>query len=354
MVSLFGKKSSGWIGIDIGSSSVKLVSMSSSGNRPQIDAYAIVPLAPTAVIDGNIEEVNVISAAIGRGLKICGGKYKSAIVAVPSSAVITKKIQISNLFTGIELEDQVKIEADQFIPYPLEEVALDFEVLGPVKKDPNLNEILLVACRRDASETREDAVNTSGVKCDVVDVDTYAMERVLTLIDQVPEGQMIAVIDIGASTLCLNIFQNGQVVYNREQAFGGNDLSQAIHQQHGMTMEEVDLAFRENSLSQEIKDQMVEPFTNTVIQQVSRALQFFYSSGMHGQLAKVFVCGGVSGLPNLTPRLSEDLELQTEILNPFEHCSVNRKLNPERLKRDSAVLVKACGLALRSFINRTI
>ena len=353
MVSLFGNKSSGWIGIDIGSSSVKLVSMSSSGNQPQIDAYAIVPLSPTAVIDGNIEEVSVVSSAIQRGLKICGGKYTSAVVAVPSSAVITKKIQVSNLFVGLELEDQVKIEADQFIPYPLEEVALDFEVLGPVKKDPNLNEILLVACRKDASETREDAVNTSGVKCEVVDVDTYAMERVLTLLDQAPDGQMLAVVDVGASTLCLNIFQHGKIVYNREQAFGGNDLSQAIHQQHGMTMEEVDLAFRENSLSEEIKEQMVEPFTGTVIQQVSRALQFFYSSGLHGQLAKVYICGGVSSLPSLATKLTEELELPTEVLNPFDHCSVNRKINPERLMRDSAVLVKACGLALRPIINRT-
>ena len=353
MVSLFGKKSSGWIGIDIGSSSVKLVSMSSSGNQRQIDSYAIVPLSPTAVIDGNIEEVHEVSGAIQRGLKICGGKFQGAVVAVPSSAVITKRIQVSNLFVGIDLEEQVKIEADQFIPYPLEEVALDFEVLGAAPKDPNLNDILLVACRKDAAETREDAVNSAGVKCEVVDVDTYAMERCLTLVDQVPEGQMVAIIDIGASTLCLNVFQTGKVVYNREQAFGGNDLSQAIHQQQGMSMEEVDLAFRENSLSQEIMEHMVEPFTGTVIQQVSRALQFFYSSGIHGQLAKIYICGGVSGLPDLFTRLTDELEISAEILNPFDHCTVNRKLNAERLNRDSAVLVKACGLALRSFINRT-
>jgi len=349
VVSLFGNKSSGWIGIDIGSSSVKLVSMSSSGSQRQIDAYAIVPLSPTAVIDGNIEEVNVVAAAIERGLKICGGKYNAAVVAVPSSAVITKKIQISNLFVGIDLEDQVKIEADQFIPYPLEEVALDFELIGPVKKDPNLNDILLVACRKEAAESREEAVSSAGVKCEVVDVDTYAMERVVGMLDQESDDRLFAVVDIGASTLCLNVFQNGKVVYNREQAFGGNDLSQAIHQQHGMSMEEVDLAFRENTLHDDIVSQMVVPFTNTVVQQVSRALQFFYSSGVHGQLSHVYLCGGVSGLPNLGSRLSEELELETEVMAPFNHCAVNRKLNSERLKRDGAVLVKACGLALRSF-----
>lgn len=349
MVSLFGKKTSGWIGIDIGSSSVKLVSMSSHGSQRQIDAYAIVPLPATAVIDGNIEQVKEVTAAVQRGLKICGGKYNAAVVAVPSSAVITKRIHISNLFIGIELEDQVKIEADQFIPYPLEEVALDFEVLGPVAKDPNLNEILLVACRKESADTREDAVNAAGVKCEIVDVDTYAMERLLSLVDQAPDDQLVAIVDIGASTLCLNVFMKGKIAYNREQAFGGNDLSQAIHQQHGLSMEEVDLAFRENNLDPGIVEQMVVPFTDTVVQQVSRALQFFYSSGVHGQLGRVYVCGGVSGLPGLASRLTEELEIETQVLTPFNHTAVNRKLNPERLERDGAVLAKACGLALRSF-----
>lgn len=353
MVSLFGNKSSGWIGIDIGSSSVKLVSMCISGNRPQIDAYAIVSLPDNAVVDGSIEEVSSVASSIERGLKICGGKFKSAVVAVPSSAVITKKIQVSNLFQGIELEDQIKIEADQFIPYPLDEVALDFEVLGPANKDPNMNEILLVACRKDASESREDAVNASGIKCEVVDVDTYAMERVVPLLDQAPTGYMIAVVDVGASTLCLNVFENGAVVYNREQAFAGNELSQSITQQYGMLLEDVVATLHENKVSQEIQKSMIEPFTNSVVQQVSRALQFFYSSGLHGQLSKVYICGGVSALPNLTSRLKDDLDLDAELLNPFEHCSINRNINTDRLKLDSALLVKACGLALRSIVDRT-
>ena len=349
MVSLFGKKSSGWIGIDIGSSSIKLVSMSTNGGRHQVDAYAIVPVPATAVIDGNIEEVKEVTAAIQRGLKICGGKYNSAVVAVPSSAVITKRIQLSNLFVGIELEDQIKIEADQFIPYPLEEVALDFEVLGPAPKDPNLNEILLVACRKENAESREDAVNASGVKCEVIDVDTYAMERLLTLVDYPDQDHMVALVDVGASTLCLNVFAKGKLDYNRKQAFGGNDLSQAIHQQHGMSMEEVDFAFRENTLDPAISEHMVVPFVETVVQQVARALQFFYSSGVHGQLGRVYICGGVSALPGLAARLTEELDITTEVLIPFSHTAVSRKLNPERLRRDGAILAKACGLALRSF-----
>lgn len=349
MVSLFRKKTSDWIGVDIGTSSVKLVSVSRSGSQLQIDAYAIVPLSPTAVIDGNIEELGVVTAAIQRGIKLCGGKYTAAVVAVPSSAVITKRIQVSNLFIDNELEDQVKVEADQFIPYPLEEVALDFEVLGPVAKDPNLNELLLVACRKDSAETREDAVNSAGVKCEVVDVDTYAMERVLSLIDHVSNDLMVAVIDIGASTICLNVFLKGKVVYNREQAFNGDDLSQMIHQKHGMSIEDLNHAIQQNKLDNNILEKLIIPFTDTVVQQASRALQFFYSSGVQGHIGRVYLCGGVSALPNLSAQLMDEIDVETCVMSPFEHCAVNRKLNIDRLKSDGAILAKACGLALRSF-----
>ena len=349
MFSLFGKKSSGLLGIDIGSSSVKMVALSTNGSQKQIDAYAIVPLSASAIVDGNIEDLAEVSGAIRRGLKLCGGKYTGAVVSVPSSAVITKRIDISNLFIGFDLEDQVKIEADQFIPYPLEEVALDFEVLGPSKKDPNLNEILLVACRKDSAESREEAVSSAGIKCEVVDVDTYAIERYITLLDKTVTNEMFALIDIGASTLSLNVCQGGKVVYNREQAFGGKDLIHALQQQKGISIEQVEKAFRNNSLSNEELDDVVEPFINTVVQQVSRALQFFYSSGIQGQLTKVYVCGGLSGLPNFIETLADELDLPAERLNPINQCNVGRKLNSDNLKHDSAMLVKACGLAMRSF-----
>lgn len=353
MLNLFSSRSSGMTGIDIGSASVKIVTMSSTGNSYSLNSYAIVPISATAVVDGSIEDVGVVASAIERGLKICGGKHKLATVAVPSSSVITKRIKLSNLFIGIDLEEQVKVEADQFIPYPLEEVALDFEVLGPNAKDPNFNDILLVACRKDASETREDAVNSAGIKCEIIDVDTYAMERSLALVEDRLEEVMVATIDIGASTLCLNVFHEGKAIYNREQAFNGNELSMAISQQLGKSIEEVEVALQDDMLNQNIIDDFLEPFIGTVTQQISRSLQFFYSSGIHGRLTKLYICGGLSGLPDLCVRLADELDLSVEILNPFSKCRINPKLNAKRLNRDSALLVKACGLALRSNINRT-
>lgn len=349
MVSLFGTKTAGWVGVDIGSSSVKLVSLSQQGQGYQIDSYAIVSLPPTAVVDGSVEIQTVVSEAIERGLTICGNKLKHAVVAVPSSAVITKHLEISNAFTELELEEQVEIEADQFIPYALDEVALDFEVLGPVANDPSMNEILLVACRRDDVSTREDTVNGAQLSCDIVDVDTFAIERLLPLLDEFDPDSLVGLVDIGAATLTLNVFRGGKIVYNREQAFGGNELTNAIHQQYGLEIPEIEQKLRVGELDKEIMEMLVMPFRQSVIQQVSRALQFFYSSGVQSQLAELYLAGGISGIEGLPSMMQDEIGVPTQVANPFLNMRVGSRLNQNRLMKDAPMLVKACGLAMRSF-----
>lgn len=349
MVGLFGKRNAGWVGVDIGSSSVKLVSLSQHGHDYQVDAYAIVALPVTAVVDGTVENEDEVSDAIRRALTICGIKLKHAVVAVPSSAVITKHLEISNAFTELELEEQVKIEADQFIPYALDEVALDFEVIGPVPKHPNLNDILLVACRREDVDTREQAVNSADLTCEVVDVDTFAMERVVPLLEGVSEEGIVGLVDIGAATLTLNVFQGGKIIYNREQAFGGNELSNAIHQQYGLEVAEVETRLRNGTLDPEIVEMLVMPFRQSVVQQVSRALQFFYSSGVQSQLTQLYLAGGTAGIEGLASLMQDDIGVPTQVANPFDTVRVGSRLNQERLMKDAPILAKACGLALRSF-----
>lgn len=351
MFGFLGNKSSSLVGLDVGSSSVKLVALSKSGKSYTLEAYAVVSLPPTAVIDGNIQDVGEVGATIEKAIKVAGGKMSSAIAAVPASAVITKRIEMSNAFSEFELEDQIKVEADQFIPYPLDEVALDFEVLGSVENNDNLNRVLLVACRKGDVEQREDAINSAGLKCEVVDVDTYAVERTFPLISTEQRGSddLIGVVDIGAATLTLNVFKGDEIVYSREQAFGGNDLTNSIHQQYGMSIEEVEQSLRLNDLSPEINEMVVLPFRGTVAQQVSRSLQFFYSSGAHSELSALYLSGGTATIDGLAEQLSEELGINTEMANPFSPMSVNSRVNKSRLERDAPSLVKACGLAMRGF-----
>ncbi|MEH6576014.1 MAG: type IV pilus assembly protein PilM [Amphritea sp.] len=352
MLSFLRKQEKGWVGIDIGSSSVKLVALSKRGDTLSLDSYAIVSLPSTAVIDGGIQDVAQVSEAIERGLNICGGTLSNAITAVPSSAVITKTVELSSAFTEYELEDQVKLEADRFIPYPLDEVAIDFEITGPAASNPaELNEILLVACRGDDVERREDSINGAGLKCEVVDVDRFSIERVYSslLSDTVATDFLVGLVDIGAATLTLNVFKNGQIVYNREQAFGGNDLSNIIHQQSGMTIAEAEQQLRTGELPETIQQSLVMPFRSTVAQQVSRALQFFYSSGPHNELGKLYLLGGTATINGLADQLAAEVGVSTETANPFTGMAIDAKINAARLERDAPTLVKACGLALRSF-----
>lgn len=350
MGSILSKRSAGWVGVDIGSSSVKLVSLSQHGREYQLDAYAIVPLPQTAVVDGRIENIGQVSEAVERGLKICGLKLSHAVASVPSSAVITKQLEISNVFSGFELEEQVKIEADQFIPYALDEVALDFEIVGPVPNHENLNEILLVACRRDDVSQREDAINSTPLKCEIVDVDTYAIERVMPLLNQDCEADsMIGLVDIGASTLTLDVFHNGKIVYNREQSFGGNELAHAISQQYGLEVGEVDQGLRSDNIGEEITESLILPFRQTVVQQVSRALQFFYSSGVQSQLSKLYLSGGTSRIEGLDALMTEEIGVPTEVANVFLSQRIRPRNNAERVYKEAPMLAKACGLALRSF-----
>jgi type IV pilus assembly protein PilM len=351
VLSLFKQKAAGWVGVDIGSSSVKLVALTKHGQSYQIEGYAIVPLPPTSVVDGNVEGVVEVSEAIERAAVLCGGKLYRAITAVPASAVITKKIEISKAFTGVELEDQIKVEADQFIPYPLNEVALDFEQIGDSESSSGLQSILLVACRKKDVDSREEAIKGAGLICEVVDVDTYAVERALPLLEpDCTSHSITGVVDIGAATLTLNVFRGEKIIYNREQAFGGNDLVNLIHQMKGLDLAEIERLLSTDELDEETRSTHVESFKSTVAQQVSRALQFFYSSGARtGQIGKLYLAGGTSRIDGLCEAVEQETGLPTQIANPFKSMSIGPRVNPLRLEKDAPRLFKACGLALRSF-----
>ncbi|MGB1236782.1 MAG: type IV pilus assembly protein PilM [Pseudomonadales bacterium] len=351
MFALFNKKAAVMLGVDIGSSAVKLVALTKVKGRLMLEGYAVVGLPSTAVVDGHLQEMGAVSDAIEKGVKICNAKLNKAITSVPSSAVIIKRLELSNAYTEAELEDQIKVEADQFIPYPLDEVAIDFEIQGSYEANPDLNQILLVACRNNDVIQREAALSSANLTCDIVDVDTFAIERLLSFLQRVdmdPEA-LIASVDIGASTLTINVMQGGDIIYNREQNFGSNELINAIHVQFGMTVEEVEQSFRLGELSMEIEAMLIEPFRMTIAQQVSRALQFYYSSNVQSQLSKIYLSGGCVSIKGLCDVLQEEVEIAVEVANPFGDMEVQPKINRERLERDAPILGKAFGLALRYF-----
>lgn len=351
MSSLFKSKPKALVGVDIGSSYVKLLGLSRHSKGYRVDSYAITHIPEGAIIDNNVQEVPIVAEAISRAIKVAGHKGKPAVTSVPSSGVITKKLEFSNTFSEDELEDQIQVEADQYIPYPLDEVSIDFQILGPVKEDSNLNNVILVACRQDSVQSREDAVNGAGLDCQVIDIDTFALERVFTQLAAIHdlEGKTVGMIDMGASSMSLYVFEDGSVTYNREQVFGGNDLSLSISQVSDMSLDEVEHTKKAGALSEDIQQNYVEPFKQVASQQISRALQFYYSSGSHSEVDVILLAGGTSALAGIAEVVEQELGVNTRVANPFENMQLGSKVNANKFHSDAPSLVLACGLALRSF-----
>lgn len=352
MLGLFKKKSNMLLGIDISSTSVKLIELSRSGGRYQVEAFAVEPLPPNAIVEKNIAELEAVGQVITRLITKSRTPLKNAAVAVSGSAVITKQIQMESGLSDEELETQLKIEADQYIPYPIEEVAIDFEVLGP-SNVAGRDTVLLAACRKENVEIREAALALAGLKAKVVEVEAYALERAYQLVSsQLADGRddlTVAVVDIGASMTTLSIMRNGSTIYTREQVFGGKQLTEEIQRRYGLSVEEAGLAKKQGGLPDDYELEVLEPFKEGVVQQISRSLQFFFAAGQYSEVDYILLAGGTSSIPNLDQLVQQKLGTPALIANPFADMSLSSKVNAGALASDAPSLMIACGLAMRSF-----
>lgn len=353
MLGLFNKKANTLLGIDISSTSVKLLELSRSGSRYRVEAYAVEPLPANAVVEKNIAELEGVGQALSRVLAKAKTSVKTASVAVAGSAVITKTIEMEAGLSDDELENQLKIEADQYIPYPLEEVAIDFEVQGPSPRNSERVEVLLAACRKENVEVREAALALAGLTAKVVDVEAYALERAYGLLgDRLGGGQdelTVAVVDIGATMTTLSVLHNGRTIYTREQLFGGKQLTEEIQRRYGLSVEEAGLAKKQGGLPDDYDTEVLQPFKEAVVQQVSRSLQFFFAAGQFNDVDYILLAGGTASIPDLDRLIQQKIGTQTLVANPFADMALSSKVNAGALASDAPALMIACGLAMRSF-----
>ena len=353
MFGLFGKKSNAVLGVDVSSSSVKLLELSKQGERYRVESYAVEPLPPNAVVEKNITDVE----AVGEALKRVAGKartgVKQAAVAVSGSAVITKLIQMNGGLNEFEMEDQITLEADQYIPYPLDEVAIDFEVQGPSEANPDQVDVLLAACRKENVDIREDALGIAGLTARIVDVEAYALERAFSLIEPQLDSQgeelIVAIVDIGATMTTLSVLADGETVYTREQIFGGKQLTEEIQRRYGLSLEEAGLAKKQGGLPDDYESEVLSPFREAVVQQVARALQFFFGASQYNAVDYVILAGGTASIQGLTTMVEDKTGTATLVANPFADMAVGSRVNASALSNDAPSLMIACGLAMRSF-----
>ncbi|PCI64403.1 MAG: pilus assembly protein PilM [Gammaproteobacteria bacterium] len=350
---LFGSKKTALVGIDISSTACKLIELGKVGSRYRVESYAVEPLPQDAMADRDIRDPEVVAEALKRVIKRSGTNVKFAAVSVAGSSVITKTIQMDKGLSEDEMESQIEVEADQYIPYPLEEVALDFQVIGESEKVPDKVDVLLAASRSENVYSRVDALELAGLTAKVVDVEAYTIERAFRLLaNQLPdqgEGQIIAVADIGATNTSLSVLEDFNTIYTREQTFGGSQLTEEIQRRYGLSFEEAGMAKKQGGLPDDYEPEVLEPFKEAIIQQISRSLQFFYGSSQYGEVDHIVLAGGCSVIDGLEEMIEERLGTTASIANPFADMSLSARVNAQALSSDAPSLVNCCGLALRSF-----
>ena len=346
------RKSKPVLGLDISSTSVKLLELSRHGDGYRVESYAVKALPPNAVVEKNINEVEVVGDVVAAVVQSSKTKVKEGAVAVAGSAVITKLIEMPAGLSEDVLETQISLEADQYIPYPLEEVAIDFEVQGPSESNPEQIDVLLAACRRENVDLRVAALELANLKPQVVDVEAYTVERAFALMaGQLMdyEDQVVAIIDIGATMTTLSVLVDGKTVYTREQLFGGKQLTEEIQRRYGLSVEEAGLAKKQGGLPDDYDTEVLEPFKEAVVQQITRSLQFFFSSSQYNDVDHLLLAGGVASLEGLSDLASERLGTEVSVANPFASMSVAPNINAVALANDAPSLMIAVGLAMRSF-----
>ncbi|MDH5469496.1 MAG: pilus assembly protein PilM, partial [Gammaproteobacteria bacterium] len=291
--------------------------------------------------------------AVRRAIKRSGTRCRHAAVAIAGSSTITKVIPMPAGLSEDEMESQIELEADQYVPYPLEEVNLDFEVIGPSEKNPDTVDVLLAACRSENVDLRNAAVETGGLKTQIMDVESFASENAFALLaDQLPDqgvGKTVAVIDVGATMTTLNVMHDLKSIYTRDTVFGGKQLTEEIMRRYGLSYEEAGMAKRQGGLPENYLTDVLEPFKEAMTQQASRSLQFFYSSSPHSKVDHIVLAGGSASIPGMDEMIQEKLGVDTSIANPFASMSLSARVKPQTLSNDAPALLIACGLALRSF-----
>ena len=353
LTSLFKPKKPSIIGLDISSTAIKLLELTRSGKTYKVESYAVEPLPPNAVVEKNIADVDAVGDVIKRVVKRSGAKSKLAAAAVPGSAVITKVITMPANLSDDEMESQIQLEADQYVPFPLEEVNMDFEVIGPTEDNPDAVDVLLAASRSENVDARIAAIELGGLTPEIIDIEPYTLETAFELISHqvIDEGEdrVVAIVDIGATITCINVLYNAKTIFTHEQVFGGKQLTEEIQRRYGLSYEEAGMAKRQGGLPDNYIPEVLDPFKEAMAQQVSRSLQLFYAGSEYGEVDHILLAGGSASIPGIEDLITEKIGTACNIANPFAHMSLASRVKAQALTNDAPAMLIACGLAMRSF-----
>lgn len=350
--SFFNETSPPLIGVDISSVSIKLVELSDDGRGGyKLEGYATQPLPKGAMVDGNVSDLEKVIDVMRLAWKLLGTREKRVALALPTAAVISKKVQMAAGLREEDMEAQVEAEANQYIPFSLDEVNIDFQVLGPAANNPEEVEVLIVASRKEKIEDRVAVAEGAGLKALVMDVESYATEAAYSLVaNQLPNAgreQTVMIADIGAAMMHVNVLYDNKSIYTREQSFGGGQLTQEIQSRFGLSLEEAEIAKRKGGLPDSYELEVLQPFMLSIATEIARALQFFTSSTQYNRVDHIVLAGGCAAIPGLDVAVQSHTQINTVIANPFNGMTINARLKQQQAISDAPAMLIACGLAMR-------
>ncbi|MEE8196697.1 MAG: pilus assembly protein PilM [Acidiferrobacterales bacterium] len=350
---LFGQSKQSLIGIDVSSSACKVLELSKADDHIRVERYAVEPLPQNSVVEHAITEVEQVAQAVERAVKRSGTRCKHAAVAVAGAHVITKTIKMPANLSDAEMQTQIEMEADHYIPYPLDEVNMDYQVLGASEDNADEMEVLMAACRKEIVDDYVAVIEGPGLTPAVVDIETYAMENAYSLIaEHMPGGGMektVAILDIGATTTNINVIHNNHSVYSRDHTFGGRQLTEEIQRRYGLSYEEAGLAKKQGGLPDNYQTDVLRPFMEAMCQETMRALQFFYSSSPFNSVDQLLLAGGCAQIPGIDEMVAARIGVPAMVANPFASMSLASRIKPQMLASDAPSLMISCGLAMRGF-----
>lgn len=348
---VFGIKSSSQIiGLDISSTSVKLLELTRQRGGLRVESYAVEPLPVNSVNEKTIQDIEAVGEAVRRAVKKSGTKATRAAVAVSGSAVITKIISMPANLNDREMEMQIHLEAEQHIPYSINDVNVDFQVMGETAGQADKVDVLLAATKTENIEDRVTTLKMAGLKPAVVDIEPYTIEHSIEMLTGGDENLMngtVAVIDVGATMTSLNVMQDRQLIYTREQAFGGKLLTEEIMRRYGLSYQDAGRAKRVGGLPEGYEQDVLAPFKQSIAQHINRYLQFYYSSSQDTQVDEIILAGGSSSIEDIDNYIQDQIGTPTSIAQPFNMVDLAKGVDRERLVQDGPAMMIACGLALR-------
>ncbi len=339
------------IGIDVGTTSIKLLELSRSGKAIKLERSYYQPIAPGLVVEHQITKPDQVTKELEAAIKKSGTKIKRAAICVPSSSVITKTITVQEDVSDNELESLVELEADRIVPYALDEVNIDFQSLGKSSTNPGEKDVQVVVCRKNVVEGYTSVLEDAGIIPVVIDVDTYTLARMYWLLSEGyaggGESSTTAMVDFGSGSTRLIVFHGNKTVYSRESPFGGRQLVDAAHQKYGLSYEEVMKLLYSNDLPKSYKTEVLKPFVKTLVQELLRAFQFFYSSSTYNTIDRLMLSGGCAQIGNIDQIIEKRVEIPTMIANPFSIMKISSRIDKDNFRRTIPSFTIACGLALR-------